>query len=156
MNRTARAFTAALVRGPIRFVVAPIITPLDRALFRISKGRLKLSAPMIPSLMLFSTGAKSGLRRESPLMCFPRDDGSWFIAGSNWGMDRHPAWSANLMANPQAEIHHRRELIPVTARLLDATETEVTWPELEKQWPHYRDYEKTAKRDIRIFRLVRR
>lgn len=153
MNRTARAFTAALVRGPIRWVVAPIITPLDRALFKVSKGRLKLSAPMIPSLMLFSTGAKSGLRRESPLMCFPRDDGSWFIAGSNWGMEKHPAWTVNLMANPEAEVHYRGKFVPVTARLLDPAETEATWPVLEEQWPRYRDYEKTAKRDIRIFRL---
>ncbi len=71
-------------------------------------------------------------------------------------MEKHPAWSANLLANPQAEIHYRRELIPVTATLLDSRESEATWPELEIQWPHYRDYEKTAKRDIRIFRLVRR
>ena len=78
-------------------------------------ARLKLSAPMIPSLMLFTTGAKSGLRRETPLMCFPEPDGSWYIAGSNFGLEQHPAWSANLIAHPEAEIHYRRELIPVTA-----------------------------------------
>ena len=89
-------------------------------------------------------------------MCFPRDDGSWFIAGSNWGMQKHPAWSGNLIANPDAEIHYRRELIDVNAQLLDPTELAQTWPILEEQWPHYRDYEKTAHRDIRVFRLVRR
>ncbi len=156
MQRAIRSATAAFMRSPARHVVGPLITPVDRALFRVSGGRLKLSAPMIPSLMLFTTGAKSGARRESPLMCFPRPDGTWYIAGSNFGLETHPAWSANLIANPEAEIHFRRELIPVRATLLDAHETEAVWPELEQQWPHYRDYERTAHRAIRVFRLERR
>jgi deazaflavin-dependent oxidoreductase (nitroreductase family) len=156
MHRTVRAATAAFMRSPARHVVGPLVTPLDRFLFRISGGRLKLSAPMIPSLMLFTTGAKTGSRRETPLMCFPRPDGSWFIAGSNFGLERHPAWSANLIAYPDAEIHYRRRLIPVRARLLDRDETEVTWPILDEQWPAYRDYELTAKRRIRVFHLTPR
>jgi deazaflavin-dependent oxidoreductase (nitroreductase family) len=151
-----RALTAALMRSPVRHVLRPLITPLDRFLFRVSGGRWKLSAPMIPSLMLFSTGAKSGLRRETPLMCFPQADGTWYIAGSNFGLERHPAWSANLIANPDAEVHYRRTLHPVRATLLTPAETEAIWPTLDQQWPHYRDYEKTAKRDIRVFRLVAR
>jgi len=155
MNRSVRAVTAAVMRSPVRHVLRPLITPLDRALFSISGGRWKLSAPMIPSLMLFTTGAKTGLRRETPLMCFPQGDGSWLIAGSNFGLEKHPAWSANLIANPDAEIHYRRELIPVRARLLTDAETEAVWPELDEQWPQYRDYEITAKRRIRVFRLTR-
>ena len=34
------------------------------------------------------------------------------------------------------------------------SEADELWPVLEQQWPHYRDYEKTAKRDIRVFHLV--
>ncbi|MEQ1735593.1 MAG: nitroreductase family deazaflavin-dependent oxidoreductase [Rhodoglobus sp.] len=155
MYRAVRAATAAFLRGPARHALGPLITNLDRALFRASGGRLKLSAPIIPSLMLFTTGAKTGQRRESPLMCFPRPDGSWLIAGSNWGLEKHPAWSGNLLANPDAEIHYRRSLIPVRASVLSAEEAEAVWPILEEQWPHYRDYEKTALREIRVFRLER-
>ena len=153
MNHTVRAFTAALMRSPARHVLRPVITPLDRLLFRISGGRLKLSAPMIPSVTLFSTGAKTGRRRETPLMCFPRDDGGWFVAGSNFGREQHPAWSANLIAHPDAEVHYRGRRTAVRARLLGSEEAEATWPVLEEQWPRYRDYEKTAHRDIRIFAL---
>ncbi len=144
------------MRSPARHVLQPIIVPLDRAVFRVSGGRWKLSAPMVPSLVLYTTGAKSGLRRETPLMCFPQDDGTWYIAGSNFGRTAHPDWSRNLIAQPEAEIHYRRELIPVRARLLDPTEAERTWPRLDEQWPGYRDYELTAKRAIRVFHLVRR
>ncbi len=89
-------------------------------------------------------------------MCFPQPDGSWYIGGSNFGLEKHPAWSANLIANPDAEVHFRRSLISVRARLLSQTEADALWPELEKQWPHYRDYEKTALRNIRVFHLVPR
>ena len=155
MNRSVRAVTAALMRSPLRHVLRPVITPLDRALFHVSGGRWKLSAPMIPSLMLFTTGAKTGARRESPLMCFPQEDGSWYIAGSNFGLEQHPGWSANLIAHPRAEIHYHRELIPVHAQLLSEAETTTVWPILDEQWPAYRDYEFTAKRSIRVFRLTR-
>ncbi len=153
MYRAVRSATSAFLRGPIRHIVGPIITPLDRALFHVSGGRLKLSAPLVPSLMLYSTGAQSGLRRETPLMCFPRPGGVWYIVGSNFGLERHPAWSGNLIANPDAEIHYRGRLLPVRATLLSHAEADTLWPELEVQWPHYREYEKTARREIRIFRL---
>ena len=156
MHRSIRAITAGLMRGPVRHVVRPVVVPLDHFLFAVSGGRLKLSAAMVPGLMLYTTGAKSGKRRQAPLMCFPQADGSWFIAGSNFGLEHHPHWSANLIANPDAEIHYRRELIPVRATLLDAAATETVWPVLDEQWPAYRDYEKTAGRGIRVFRLVRR
>jgi len=44
MYRAVRAATAAFMRSPARFVVGPVVTPLDRALFHLSGGRLKLSA----------------------------------------------------------------------------------------------------------------
>lgn len=154
MNRTVRAATAALLRSPARYALGPFITRFDRFLFHVSDGRWKLSAPMIPSLMLFTIGAKSGIRRETPLMCFPQPDGSWFVGASNWGLEKHPGWSANLLANPEAEVHYRRKLIAVHATLLNQVEADELWPELEQQWPHYRGYEKTAKRNIRVFRLA--
>ena len=88
-------------------------------------------------------------------MCFPQSPDRWLIGGSNFGLEKHPAWSWNLIANPNAEIHFERELIPVRARLLTQAEADVVWPSLEEQWPHYRDYEKTAHRSIRIFELNR-
>ncbi len=155
-SRGVRAATAALMRSPARHVLRPLITPLDRALFKVSGGRWKLSAPMVPSLMLFTLGAKSGLRRETRSCASPQSDGTWYVAGSNFGRIAHPAWSHNLIANPDAEIHFRRALIPVRARLLTTAEAERIWPTLDEQWPGYRDYELTAKRAIRVFHLVRR
>jgi deazaflavin-dependent oxidoreductase (nitroreductase family) len=91
-------------------------------------------------------------------MCFPQADGTWYVAGSNFGLPKHPAWSANLIANPDADVHHGRRLTAVRATLFtpDFTpdEAEAIWPTFEEQWPRYRDYEKTAQRGIRVFRLM--
>jgi deazaflavin-dependent oxidoreductase (nitroreductase family) len=152
--RAFRAVVAAVMRSPVRHVVRTFVTPLDRLVFRLSGGRWKLSAVLVPSLTLYSTGAKTGARRETPLMCFPQGDGSWYVVGSNFGLERHPAWSANLIAHPEAQVHYRRRRVEVRARLLDPGESEAVWPALERQWPRYRDYEKTARRAIRIFHLV--
>lgn len=154
MNRTGRALTAAVSRSPARHALKVVVPPLDKLIFRLSSGRWKLSAPAMPSLMLFTIGAKTGMRRETPLICFPQPDGTWFIVGSNFGMEKHPAWTSNLMANPGAEVHYRRQLWLIHARLLAQHEADALWPALEAEWPNYRDYEKTAKRDIRVFHLV--
>ena len=156
MNRTGRAITAAFTRTPARHVLRAIVPPLDRALFSVSGGRWKLSSPAMPSLMLFTIGAKTGQRRESPLICFPQTDGSWYICGSNFGLEHHPAWTSNLLAHPEAEVHYRRTLHAVRARMLSQSEADALWPYLEREWPNYRDYEKTAHRSIRVFHLVRR
>lgn len=155
MTRFLRSLVAALMRSPARHVLRPVILGIDRVLWKLSGGRLKLSALMIPSLVLVTVGAKTGLTRETALMCFPQTDGSWIIAGSNFGREEHPGWSANLLARPQAHVHYRNELVAVTARLLSQDEADELWPTLERQWPRYRAYEKTAKRSIRVFSLTR-
>ena len=90
----------------------PYIAPVQLWLYRRTGGRFQLSSLLLPSLVLVTTGAKSGLRRETPLMCLPRPDGAYLVAGSNWGQEHHPAWSANLLAHPDAEILVRRKSAP--------------------------------------------
>jgi deazaflavin-dependent oxidoreductase (nitroreductase family) len=136
-----------------RFLL-PLIPPMQMRLYKWTGGRFQLSALLMPSLVLISTGAKSGQRRETPLACWPQQDGTWLIAGSNWGQDHHPGWTANLRKHPDAEIVLARRHINVTATLLTGAEREAAWPVLEAQFPGYRDYERQAGREVRIFRLV--
>ncbi|MDT4918088.1 MAG: hypothetical protein QOI15_809 [Pseudonocardiales bacterium] len=148
------AFFSRLMRTRFaRRFFLPHIAPVQLWLYRRTGGRFQLSALLLPSLVLVTTGAKSGLRRETPLMCLPRPDGSYLVAGSNWGQEHHPAWSANLLAHPDAEILVRRQAHPVRAVLLKGDERETAWELLEAQFPGYREYEVQAHRRIRIFRL---
>jgi deazaflavin-dependent oxidoreductase (nitroreductase family) len=148
------AFFARLMRtGFARRVFLPHMAPVELWIYRRTGGRFQLSALLLPSLVLITTGAKSGARRETPLMCVFRPDGSFLVGGSNWGQQHHPAWTANLLAHPAAQVVFRRRTIGVRARLLAGNERESAWTEIEAQFPGYREYETTAKRRIRIFSL---
>jgi deazaflavin-dependent oxidoreductase (nitroreductase family) len=138
--------------------VAPYVIPaLDRAVHRLTRGKVLLSAQMLPGLVLTSTGARSGLVRRTPLACMPEEGGrSWILVGSNFGRPGHPAWTHNLLARPEAEISWRGADLPVTARLLEGEERAAVWREALRFWPPYATYQARVEREIRLFRLVRR
>ncbi|MCC3770320.1 nitroreductase family deazaflavin-dependent oxidoreductase [Streptomyces sp. UNOC14_S4] len=136
--------------------VAPYVIPaLDRAVHRLSGGRTMLSARMLPGLVLTSTGARSGLPRTTPLACLREGDptSSWVLVGSNFGRPGHPAWTANLLAHPEAEISWRGRDIPVRARLLSGSERAAAWAAAVRFWPPYARYQARVEREIRLFRL---
>jgi deazaflavin-dependent oxidoreductase (nitroreductase family) len=138
--------------------VAPHVIPaLDRAVHRITRGRVLLSAQLLPGLVLTSTGAKSGLPRRTPLACMPVDDGrTWILIGSNFGRDSHPAWTANLLAHPEATVSWKGQDIDVTAVLLTGEERAAVWKAALAFWPPYAAYQARVEREIRLFRITRR
>jgi len=143
---TTRAFAAA---------GSKVFPPIDRAISRLTGGRLVLSASLVPSIVLTTTGAKTGQPRRAPIATLPIDDG-FLVVGSNFGKEHHPAWTANLIANPEATVTFKGEDIPVVARLLDADEKAKVWPDLLKVWPAWTNYTERSGRDLRVFRLERR
>ncbi|MER6470516.1 nitroreductase family deazaflavin-dependent oxidoreductase [Streptomyces collinus] len=134
---------------------APHVVPaLDRAVHRLTRGRVLLSALMLPGVILTSTGARSGLPRRTPLACMPAADGrGWVLVGSNFGRTGHPAWTHNLLAHPDASISWKGRDVPVTARLLTGAERAAVWRELLVFWPPYAAYQARVEREIRLFRL---
>lgn len=132
---------------------APHLAGVQMSLYRRTGGRIQISALLVPTLVLIARGARSGQRRETPLMCSPQDDGTFLVAGSNWGLSNHPSWTANLIADPNAEVICRRRRYLVRAQLLSGAERAAAWPMLEARWLRYRDYERVAGRAIRVFRL---
>ncbi|MFE2299588.1 nitroreductase family deazaflavin-dependent oxidoreductase [Streptomyces sp. NPDC059445] len=137
---------------------APHLIPaLDRAVHRLTRGKVLLSAQMLPGVVLTARGAKSGLERRTPLACMPEAGGSgWILVGSNFGRTDHPAWTANLLARPDAVVNWKGEDIPVTARLLTGAEREAVWRTVLAFWPPYATYQARVDREIRLFRIVRR
>jgi len=138
--------------------VAPHVIPaLDRAVHRLTRGKVLLSAQMLPGVILTATGARSGRPRRTPLACMPEEsDRTWILIGSNFGRTGHPAWTANLLARPDAEISWKGTDIPVTARLLAGEERAEVWKKLLVFWPPYATYQARVDREIRLFRIVRK
>lgn len=143
LTRT-RAFRAA---GP------KLLPPIEAALAAITGGRVQLSALLVPSLVLHTTGAKTGEPRDAPLMYTPDGRGRAIVAGTNFAGGRHPAWTANLLAHPDAAITVRGRRMLVRASLIPGDERDAAWARIETQWPGYRAYERESGRTVRLFRL---
>ena len=71
----------------------------------------------VPTLLLASTGRRSGKRRRNALV-YAKDDGDYVLVASNGGSDQPPAWLLNLQANPTVEVQVARSKAPGTARVL--------------------------------------
>ncbi|WP_434591021.1 nitroreductase family deazaflavin-dependent oxidoreductase [Streptomyces sp. A5-4] len=137
--------------------IAPHCIPaMDRAVHRLTRGKVLLSAQMLPGVILTAKGAKSGLPRITPLACMPEEGGGWVLIGSNFGRPGHPAWTANLLAHPDVLINWRGRDVPVTARLLEGAERDEVWQAAVKFWPPYTTYQARVERQIRLFRLAER
>jgi deazaflavin-dependent oxidoreductase (nitroreductase family) len=134
-------------------LVRHVVPPIDLALSRATHGRVFLSKWFVPTLVLTTTGARSGLVRESPLATQIRTDGTFVVVGSNYGEPRHPAWSVNLLADPRARVTTAGRSVDVTARLLAGEERSALWEELLVVWPPYATYEQRAGRELRVFVL---
>ncbi|GAA1900184.1 nitroreductase/quinone reductase family protein [Streptantibioticus ferralitis] len=137
--------------------VAPHVIPaLDRLLYRLTGGKVLLGARMLTSAVLTSTGARSGQPRHTPLACMRAEDGTYVLVGSNFGRPGHPAWTGNLIRNPQARINWKGRDIPVTAALLEGAERAQVWEAVVRFWPPYASYAARVEREIRLFRLTPR
>jgi deazaflavin-dependent oxidoreductase (nitroreductase family) len=128
--------------------------PVDRAIGRLTRGRVvALGLPDLPSLLLTCTGRQSGKARSSPLLYAPDGD-AYVVIGSNWGQAHHPAWSANLLADPAATVTVNGNTVPVRARLVAGDERARLRELLLAVWPAYTTYEdRSGGRHPRIFRL---
>jgi deazaflavin-dependent oxidoreductase (nitroreductase family) len=126
----------------------------ERVWAKLNRGRTPLSGLLVPSLILHSIGAKSGLERDSALMFCPEPGGVMLITGSNFARDTHPAWTANLAAHPDVSVTVKGKVIPVRATRIPDDKLDETWGYIERQWPGYRGYERSSGRTLRIFRLV--
>jgi deazaflavin-dependent oxidoreductase (nitroreductase family) len=134
-------------------VVALRIAPrIDKLAHRLSGGRFVVSQFLVPTLVLTTTGAKSGLPREAPLATLVDGD-AFNVDGSNYGTEKHPAWSGNLIKNPKATVTYGGKRRDVVAHLLTDDEKQAVWPRLLTVWPTYDSYVERSGRNLRVFRL---
>ncbi|MFJ6719639.1 nitroreductase family deazaflavin-dependent oxidoreductase [Streptomyces sp. NPDC091259] len=138
--------------------IAPHVIPaMDKAVHKLTRGKVILSAQMLPGVILTAKGAKTGEPRTTPLACMPLEEGaSWLLIGSNFGRPGHPAWTANLLKHPDARVSWRGRDIAVRARLLQGEERAQAWRQALAFWPPYATYQARIEREIRLFRLDRR
>jgi deazaflavin-dependent oxidoreductase (nitroreductase family) len=106
------------------------------------------------TLLLTTTGRKSGEERTTPLIYGRRGD-DYLIVASKGGADAPPAWYLNLEANPDAEIQVRGDRFKVRARDAGQEEKPEVWQTMTGEWPAYDEYQTKTDRQIPVVVLER-
>jgi deazaflavin-dependent oxidoreductase (nitroreductase family) len=106
------------------------------------------------TLILTTTGRKTGLQRSTPLI-YGRSGDDYLVVASRGGANHPPAWYLNLEANPEAEIQVKADRFKVRARTADSDEKPQLWETMTAQWPSYDDYQRKTKRIIPVVVLER-
>ena len=123
---------------------------LNVAWLRLAGGRGPLSSDVV---ILTTRGRRSGQLRSTTLLYFERS-GQRYVVASFAGLDRHPAWYLNLLADPHVIEGLRGRETPCVARVLGPNEGADMWPFLDEAYPGFRRYRRRTERDIPIVQLV--
>lgn len=98
---------------------------------------------VLPTLLLITTGRKSGQTRMLPLIYGKAGD-AFVIVASKGGAPSHPAWYLNLADHPDCQIRVGRDRSDVRARTSSGEEREKLWPLMTDIYPPYDDYQAIA------------
>jgi deazaflavin-dependent oxidoreductase (nitroreductase family) len=100
------------------------------------------------TLLLTTTGRKTGEERTTPLIYAPYGDDAYTIIASKGGSDEPPAWYLNLSAKPEVEVQVLGDRFQARARTATAEEKPEIWKTMVSEWPDYDSYQEKTEREI--------
>ena len=135
-------------------VTSQVLRVHDRV-YQATGGRIGHKVLGVPTLLLSTTGRRSGTTRTNSLV-YARDGDDYLVVASKGGADQPPAWLLNLRANPDVEIQVGRDRIPAVARVVEPPD-----PEHARLWTvvnqnnkdRYSAYQKKTSRPIPVIAL---
>lgn len=92
---------------------------VHQRLYERSGGRVGHGMIGVPTLLLRSTGRRSGAQRCNALV-YAKDGTDYVLVASNGGADRSPGWFFNVRDQPEVEVQVARKKSPGTARVLES------------------------------------
>ena len=128
------------------------VLKLHEALYKRSGGRVGHRMIGVPSLLLTTTGAKTGNLRTSALV-YARDSADYLLVASNGGSDSSPAWLHNIRNRPEVEIQIGRRRMSGTARVIESADEEydrLWWLVNENNHDRYTAYQQQTSRPIPV------
>ena len=145
---TTRPYTATEVAIANR--VIPIMSRLNTWAYRMTGGRVGGTFLRgAPVMLLTVVGRKSGRQLTVPLL-YLRDGDQVVTVASKGGMDHHPLWYLNLVANPDVDVQIGKDVRPMRARTANDDERAHYWPKLVAMYRDYDDYQARTERKIPV------
>jgi F420H(2)-dependent quinone reductase len=129
---------------------------IHEAIYKATDGRLGHGMIGVPTLLLRTTGRRSGATRCNSLV-YARDGADYLVVASVGGADHNPGWLHNLRANPDVEIQIGRERQAARAREVGPSD-----PDYSRLWKiandgnrgRYYEYQKNTSRGIPVVVLT--
>ncbi|WP_310785345.1 nitroreductase family deazaflavin-dependent oxidoreductase [Mycobacterium sp. Z3061] len=132
-------------------VMKHVGTPVDRALIRASRGRISISGPQLPTMLLTTRGRKSGKDRTVPLH-YVRDGRNLVAACENFGLQTQSSWPKNLLAEPRARVDIAGRVATYVGRPATQSESARNMPKLVEMWPAHDTYlARSGSRQVFVF-----
>ena len=105
-------------------------------------------------LILTTRGAKSGERRENPLV-YTRDGDNYVIVASKGGAPTHPSWYHNLVADPEVTVEVLGDRFKAKAHVPKDPEYEQLYQRHAAVNPAFHEYRAKTTRRIPVIVLER-
>ncbi len=116
--------------------------------YRLSNGLIGHRFPGAPPMLLLDeVGARSGVKRTSPLV-YGRDGENLVLVASKGGYPKNPAWFHNLRANPDTTVQVGSRKLQVHARVAEGEERTRLWSLMVGVYAGYEAYRKRTEREI--------
>lgn len=108
----------------------------------------------VPTLLLTTTGRRSGESRTTPLI-YGRDGDRYLVVASRGGAPEHPGWYQNLAAHPEIQVQVMADRFKARARTASAAERPGLWKTMAAIWPAYDEYQARTAREIPVVIIER-
>lgn len=122
--------------------------------FRDNGGKVGGIFAGTPLVLVHHVGARSGVKRITPLAYFA-EDGRIFVFATKGGADDNPAWYHNLLANPRATVELGTETLEVVALPLSGAERDEYFAKQVAVAPQFAEYQRMVTRVIPVVELRR-
>ncbi|MCO5969966.1 nitroreductase family deazaflavin-dependent oxidoreductase [Actinoallomurus soli] len=106
------------------------------------------------TLLLTTTGRKSGQKRTTPLI-YQKNGDDYLVVASKGGADEPPLWYLNLQADPEVTVQVRGDRFTARARTATPEEKPELWRKMAATWPAYDEYQQKTSREIPVVVLER-
>ncbi len=105
-----------------------LVLKVHQRLYELSDGFVGHRLLGVPTLLLRTTGARSGLTRTNALV-YARDGDRYLVVASKGGADEAPGWLHNLRKDPTAEVQIGRGRHRASAEIVVSGE-----PDYSRLW----------------------
>lgn len=154
INSFRRALHRFLMSSFLSPLFARILHRADSFVLRLNGGRFTITSLIagLPTILLTTIGAKSGLPRTLPIACVPNGE-KYALVATNFGQSKFPSWYHNLGANAECVVRVGDKIRPFVARELHGAEYDRYWKMAMDIYAGYAAYKERTSRRIPVMLL---